>query len=44
MSGGDVRTSPRFPEASPKELKTREGIEWWAGLNLLLIATDRCSD
>jgi hypothetical protein len=44
MSGGGVRTSPRCPKESPQELKTREGIEWWAGLNLLLIATDRCSD
>jgi hypothetical protein len=44
MSGGDVKASPRQPEKSPRELKTREGIEWLAGLNRLLAATDRCSD
>jgi hypothetical protein len=44
MSGGGVRTSPRHLEKSPRELKTREGIERWTGLNNLLIATDRCSD
>jgi hypothetical protein len=44
MSGGGVRTSPRHLKQSPRELKTREGIERWTGLNNLLIATDRCSD
>jgi hypothetical protein len=44
MSGGDVKASPRQPEESPQELKTREGIEWLAGLNRLMAATDRCSD
>jgi hypothetical protein len=44
MSGGGVRTSPRHSEKSPQELKTREGIERWAGLILLSVATDRCSD
>jgi len=44
MSGGDVKASPRQPEKSPRELKTREGIEWSAGLNRLLTATDRCSE
>jgi hypothetical protein len=44
MSGGGVRTSPRHLKISPRELKTREGIERWTGLNNLLIATDRCSD
>jgi hypothetical protein len=39
-----VKASPRQPEKSPRELKTREGIEWSAGLNRLLAATDRCSD
>jgi hypothetical protein len=28
MNGGDVKASPRQPEKSPRELKTREGIEW----------------
>jgi hypothetical protein len=44
MSGGGVKASPRHPEKSPQELKTREGIERTAGLNRLLAATDRCSD
>jgi len=44
MSGGDVKASPRQPEKSPQELKAQEGIEWLAGLNRLLAATDRCSD
>jgi hypothetical protein len=39
-----VKASPRQPEKSPQELKAQEGIEWWTGLNPLLIATDRCSD
>jgi hypothetical protein len=44
MSGGDVKASPRQPEKSPQELKAQEGIEWLAGLNRLLAATDRCSE
>jgi hypothetical protein len=44
MNGGGVKASPRQPEESPQELKTREGIEWTAGLNRLSSATDRCSD
>jgi hypothetical protein len=44
MSGGDVKASPRQPEKSPQELKAQEGIEWLAGLNPLLAATDRCLD
>jgi hypothetical protein len=44
MSGGDVKASPRYPKKSPRELKAQEGIEWLAGLNHLLTATDRCSD
>jgi hypothetical protein len=44
MSGGDVKASPRQPEKRPQELKAQEGIEWLAGLNPLLAATDRCSD
>jgi hypothetical protein len=44
MSGGGVKASPRQSKTSPQELKTREGIEWLAGLNRLLAATDRCSD
>jgi hypothetical protein len=27
MSGGGVKAFPRCPETSPRELKTREGIE-----------------
>jgi hypothetical protein len=44
MSGGGVKASPRQPEKSPRELKTREGIEWSGGLNRRPAATDRCSD
>jgi len=44
MSGGDVRTWPRCSKENPRELKTEEGIEWQAGLNTLLGATDRCPD
>jgi len=44
MSGGDVKASPRCTEKSPQELKAQEGIEWLAGLNPLLAATDRCFD
>ena len=44
MSGGDVKASPRQSEKSPRELKTREGIEWLAGLNRLQATTDRCSE
>jgi hypothetical protein len=44
MSGGGVRASPRYPEKNPQELKAQEGIEWLAGLNPLLAATDRCPD
>jgi hypothetical protein len=43
-SGGDVKASPRQPEKRPQELKAQEGIEWLAGLNPLLAATDRCPD
>lgn len=43
-SGGDVKASSRCPEKSPQELKAQEGIEWLAGLNPLLAATDRCFD
>jgi len=43
-SGGIVKAIPRWPEKSPKELKAQEGIEWLAGLNPLLAATDRCPD
>jgi len=39
-----VKAPPRYSEKSPQELKTREGIERWAGLTPLSIATDRCSD
>jgi len=39
-----VKASPRCPETSPQELKAQEGIEWLAGLNPLLAATDRCPD
>jgi len=39
-----VKAIPRCPEKSPKELKAQEGIEWLAGLNPLLAATDRCPD
>jgi hypothetical protein len=28
MNGGGVKASPRQPEESPQELKTREGIEY----------------
>jgi hypothetical protein len=44
MSGGGVRASPRYPEKDPQELKAQEGIEWLAGLNPLLAATDRYLD
>jgi len=44
MSGGGVKAFPRYSEKSPQELKAQEGIEWLAGLNHLLTATDRCSD
>jgi len=44
MSGGDTKVSPRCSEKSPRELKAQEGIERWAGLNLLSIATDRYLD
>ena len=44
MSGGDVKASSRCTEKSPQELKAQEGIEWLAGLNPLLAATDRCFD
>jgi hypothetical protein len=44
MSGGGVKAYRRYSEKSPKELKAQEGIEWLAGLNPLLTATDRCSD
>lgn len=43
-SGGVVKATPRCPEKSPRELKAQEGIEWLAGLNPLLAATDRCLD
>lgn len=43
-SGGVVKATPRCSEKSPKELKAQEGIEWLAGLNPLLAATDRCLD
>ena len=44
MSGGNVKAFPRQLKRSPQELKAQEGIEWLAGLNPLLAATDRCSD
>jgi hypothetical protein len=44
MSGGDVKAFPRHSKEIPKELKSQEGIELWAGLNRLFVATDRCSD
>jgi hypothetical protein len=44
MSGGGVMASPRCPEKNPQGLKAQEGIEWLAGLNPLLAATDRCPD
>jgi hypothetical protein len=44
MSGGGVKAPPRYPEKNPQELKAQEGIEWLAGLNPLLAATDRCLD
>jgi hypothetical protein len=44
MSGGGAKASPRYLEKSPRELKTREGIEWSAGLNRRSAATDCCSD
>jgi hypothetical protein len=44
MSGGGVKASPRYLEKSPRELKAQEGIEWLAGLNRLLAATDRYLD
>jgi hypothetical protein len=44
MSGGDVKASPRYLEKSPRGLKAQEGIEWLAGLNRLLAATDRYLD
>lgn len=43
-SGGSARALPRYPETSPRELKTQEGIELWAGLNPLSVATDRCPE
>jgi hypothetical protein len=44
MSGGGVRAFPRCLDKNLRELKAQEGIEWLAGLNRLLAATDRCSD
>jgi hypothetical protein len=44
MSGEGVRTSSRHSEKSPKELKTREGIERQAELTPLFGVTDRCSE
>jgi hypothetical protein len=43
-SGGVAKASPRQPERSPQELKTREGIERLRSLNSFSAATDRCSD
>jgi hypothetical protein len=39
-----VKASPRCSEKSPRELKAQEGIERWAVLNHLSIATDRYLD
>ena len=39
-----MKAPPRHSEKSPRELKTREGIERWAGLTPLSVATDRYSD
>jgi hypothetical protein len=39
-----VKASPRYLEKTPRELKAQEGLEWSAGLNHLLVATDRCLD
>ena len=44
ISGEGVKASSRCLDKDPHELKAQEGIEWLAGLNRLLAATDCCSD
>jgi hypothetical protein len=39
-----MKVFPRGAEESPRGLKAQEGIELLAGLNRLLVTTDRCPD
>jgi hypothetical protein len=44
MSGGNAKVFSKVFEEKPAGVKTEEGIEWSAGLNRLLVTTDRYLD